>query len=263
MLRMKIIFWFSLALVISCSKDNTSEDVSPKVDYVATFDQEPCNITSVISVDREWEERLTYFSVLQTDTALLMCYTVIKDGRRFLCYASSQDGFVWEKPVLNRFEYNGSTRNNILLTGIIDGCCVFPKDEYIYFSAMGEDQHLHLYKSVNGLDFERLESFDVNYYIDSQYQIIYNALEDVFKLYLRGYKKVSAREHYNHNDRIYRIVVYTETKDIEHFSLLYPQDVFRKSGFPVLSKEFPLVMENAEEKEDYDVYTSCVNYFGK
>lgn len=262
MLRFKMIFCFFWALVVSCSKDDSSEVASPKVDYVATFDQEPCNITPVISVDREWEERLTYFSVLQTDTTLLMYYTVIKDGRRFLCYASSQDGYVWEKPVLNRFEYNGSTRNNILLTGIIDGCCVFRKDEYIYFSAMGEDQRLHLYKSVNGLDFEKLESFDVNYYVDGQYQIIYDPSLSHFKIFFRGYRKADKRSHYNHSDSIYRTVVYTETGDIENYKLLYDENrVYYRYGFPVLTDEFPVVMDNQEEIIDYDIYTPCVNCF--
>jgi len=232
MLRLKIIFGLLGFLVISCSKDNSSEGFSPKVDWVTTFNEEPCYITPVISVDREWEERLTYFSVLQTDTVSLMYYTVIKDGRRFLCYASSQDGYVWEKPVLNRFEYNGSTNNNILLTGIIDRYCVFRKDEYIYFSAMGEDQHLHLYKSVNGLDFEKLESFDVSYYVDGQYQIIYDPSLSHFKIFFRGYRKADKRSHYNHSDSIYRTVVYTETGDIENYKLLYDENrVYYRSCF--------------------------------
>lgn len=263
MLRLKIIFGLLGFLVISCSKDNSSEGFSPKVDWVTTFNEEPCYITPVISVDREWEERLTYFSVLQTDTVSLMYYTVIKDGRRFLCYASSQDGYVWEKPVLNRFEYNGSTNNNILLTGIIDRYCVFRKDEYIYFSAMGEDQHLHLYKSVNGLDFEKLESFDVSYYVDGQYQIIYDPSLSHFKIFFRGYRKADKRSHYNHSDSIYRTVVYTETGDIENYKLLYDENrVYYRSGFPVLTDEFPVVMDNWEEVIDYDIYTSCINYFG-
>ena len=32
-------------------------------------------------------------------------------------YATSRDGIVWEKPNVGRFEYEGSTANNVVLTG--------------------------------------------------------------------------------------------------------------------------------------------------
>jgi len=51
MLRLKIIFGLLGFLVISCSKDNSSEGFSPKVDWVTTFNEEPCYITPVISVE--------------------------------------------------------------------------------------------------------------------------------------------------------------------------------------------------------------------
>ena len=38
-----------------------------------------------------------------------------------------------------------------------------------------------------------------------------------------------------------------------------------RTGFttgPVLTDEFPVVMNNWEEVIDYDIYTSCINYFG-
>jgi hypothetical protein len=37
------------------------------------------------------------------------------EGRSRLCYAISQDGLNWEKPILGLVEYHGSRDNNILL----------------------------------------------------------------------------------------------------------------------------------------------------
>ena len=36
------------------------------------------------------------------------------DDTVLTCYAESQDGIVWEKPSLGRYEFEGSTDNNIL-----------------------------------------------------------------------------------------------------------------------------------------------------
>lgn len=45
------------------------------------------------------------------------------DGRRPLCYATSRDGYRWEKPELGLYEFGGSKRNNIV--GIWADPCYF------------------------------------------------------------------------------------------------------------------------------------------
>ena len=39
-------------------------------------------------------------------------------GNQVCCYAESQDGIVWEKPELGLHEHQGSSRNNIIWTGV-------------------------------------------------------------------------------------------------------------------------------------------------
>ena len=78
---------------------------------------------TVIRCERPWEGKsLHYTSVLNDGGRFRMWYRVsIGDPRVdapedtvLTCYAESRDGIVWEKPSLGRFEFEGSTDNNIL-----------------------------------------------------------------------------------------------------------------------------------------------------
>ena len=78
---------------------------------------------TVIQCDRPWEGKsLHYTSVLEEGGRFRMWYRVsIGDPRVdspgdtvLTCYAESRDGIVWEKPGLGRYEFEGSTDNNIL-----------------------------------------------------------------------------------------------------------------------------------------------------
>ena len=78
---------------------------------------------TVIQCDRPWEGKsLHYTSVLKDGGRFRMWYRVsIGDPRVdapedtvLTCYAESRDGIVWDKPDLGRFEFEGSTQNNIL-----------------------------------------------------------------------------------------------------------------------------------------------------
>ena len=78
---------------------------------------------TAIQCERPWEGKsLHYTSVLKDGGRFRMWYRVsIGDPRVdapgdtvLTCYAESRDGIVWEKPSLGRFEFEGSTDNNIL-----------------------------------------------------------------------------------------------------------------------------------------------------
>ena len=78
---------------------------------------------TVIQCDRPWEGKsLHYTSVVEDGGRYQMWYRVsIGDPRVdspgdtvLTCYAESRDGIVWEKPGLGRYEFKGSTDNNIL-----------------------------------------------------------------------------------------------------------------------------------------------------
>lgn len=65
-----------------------------------------------------------YFTVFQDDNLLRMYYrgsnydfAAQKGTHQVTCYAESKDGIHWTKPELNLFEFEGSTRNNIVWQG--------------------------------------------------------------------------------------------------------------------------------------------------
>ena len=76
--------------------------------------------------DRPWEGSGSgYHSVFRDGDLLRMYYKAwqltVHEGKLiqphplFACYAESRDGIHWEKPELGLVEFNGSTKNNILL----------------------------------------------------------------------------------------------------------------------------------------------------
>jgi len=75
----------------------------------------------VLLADKPWEAKSValYGTVLFDDEEKLfkMWYRAIEDTC-YACYATSQDGVHWHKPVLNAREYKGSTENNIVLGSV-------------------------------------------------------------------------------------------------------------------------------------------------
>lgn len=69
-----------------------------------------------------WEGTSVYIygTVLKNEPAgsgYRMWYTAYKEGKYYLCYATSRDGITWEKPSLGIYEYKGSKKNNICKVG--------------------------------------------------------------------------------------------------------------------------------------------------
>ena len=72
----------------------------------------------VLVSDRPWEgPRLAYATALYAEGRYQMWYGT-SNG---LCYAESTDGFTWRKPVLNLYERDGSTANNVVYPKLIEG----------------------------------------------------------------------------------------------------------------------------------------------
>ncbi len=78
---------------------------------------------NVIQCDRPWEGKsLHYTTVVDDGGTFRMWYRVSLGDPRvdspndtvLTCYAESRDGIVWEKPNLGRYDFEGSTDNNIL-----------------------------------------------------------------------------------------------------------------------------------------------------
>jgi hypothetical protein len=69
--------------------------------------------------EREWEagDRMDPVYFWHEDGQLHMLY----DAGKHSCYATSDDGYHWQRPTLNQTEFNGSTENNILKTATPPG----------------------------------------------------------------------------------------------------------------------------------------------
>ena len=80
----------------------------------------------VLVCDEPWEGNTSgYFTVFRDGDRYRMYYRgsshepeTGKASPQVTCYAESKDGIHWEKPDLGICEFNGSTDNNILLTGV-------------------------------------------------------------------------------------------------------------------------------------------------
>lgn len=92
---------------------------------------EPARKTGpVFQIDRPWERgNLSWAQVMHDDGRYRMWYGVSNpqpDGRSLLCYAESDDGLAWRKPELGIIEVDGSTSNNVVLSGAgsVESCIV-------------------------------------------------------------------------------------------------------------------------------------------
>jgi hypothetical protein len=69
----------------------------------------------VLVHDEPWEGRTGYYTVFEDNGRYRMYYRNQVDDREiYTTYAESDDGLDWRKPDLGRYEFDGSTANNIL-----------------------------------------------------------------------------------------------------------------------------------------------------
>ena len=74
---------------------------------------------NILKIEEPWHDRTAWFNVLYDDGHYRMWYTGGKTGvdGMFVCYAESDDGIEWRKPILNLIERDGSKQNNVVYTG--------------------------------------------------------------------------------------------------------------------------------------------------
>jgi hypothetical protein len=119
----------------------------------------------VITLDRPWEYALYLcgHSVIKVDNQLFLYYTNVlpfprvSHGALLLLAISSDEGKTWTKPELNLVSYDGSTANNIVIAGIVNGGNAFVDpaaraDERYKFvgTVMGAPLTLVLWSSADG-----------------------------------------------------------------------------------------------------------------
>jgi hypothetical protein len=191
----------------------------------------------LIVLDRSWEEEWTigsYLNVLYDDEqdCFKMWYSVrrkLSDARAdeadAVAYAVSDDGLLWDKPILNLFEDAGSTANNLVFpflrwgagTGIIKDCVetdpakrykmlfMFQSGDMIF---AGITQPVCVAYSVDGIHWDMPKGWRnpvIPEGSDTQLVAYWDAMIRRYVVYLRGRPNV-------------RIICMAESEDFETWS---------------------------------------------
>lgn len=250
-------------LLYACQKE-----VSDSIDYVKLLNRQPDSEISVITCDKPWEKELSFPTIISLPDKYIMYYITYNglSSRCFCtCYAESSDGIHWIKPELGLVEFEGNKNNNIISLDF-EGISVEYHQGVFYLLSYAVDFKTYLYKSLDGVIFTKVESFDIPYCCDSQNQILWDPASRNYKIYLRSwYKSKNKNIKYNHTDSLYRAVSLLEINNPEVARLLTNDDPFWRWGIssgipPALSDELPIIMQNTSN-EDYDIYNSCVHIY--
>lgn len=125
----------------------------------------------LLEADSPWENGNMQFygSVVQAEgQPFQMWYTVIhQPWKMYLCYAESEDGLSWRKPLLDLFEYEGQ-RTNIVLTADPHGAAVIydaaePRPDWRYKMLAGTSPAACIcaYHSADGIHWQPVRRFPV------------------------------------------------------------------------------------------------------
>lgn len=267
--RLFLLFCF-LGITITAQSQISSASDS----IVMILVQEPDEVIEVLSCDKPYENRLDYATILFDGDKYVMYYRAINPksiSHASHCYATSLDGIHWTKPDLGLVEYDGDSHNNIISDAFMGISVEKANGGYFLLSdrkffeerdTIKCDKNLELYKSSNGTEFAKCDSFIVPFWCDSQNQILWDSYTQSFKLFLRSwYKSDNSHILYNHNF-YYRSVSYVETQDPQHFTINDSTPFYHrgKDVPPSLNDEIPIIIKN-ESNEDYDIYNPSVHQY--
>jgi hypothetical protein len=267
-MRMRKMFFPLLIHVFCCCNSYCLSNRN----IVELLQREPDEVIDVLKCDKPWELKFDYATILKTDTCYVMYYRA-RNSKQYprlnYCRAISKDGIHWEKPNLYQIEYDGSTENNIV-SGAIDGVCVeyangiyWLLSDRTYVDGV-QKRGLVLYRSSDGIHFERYSRFEVPYFCDSQNRLLWDSTTNTFKLYLRSwYKSPNRNRVYHHTHGFYRAVSLFETPTLDCSLPLSATPLYLtgKKEPPAVNKELPIVIENRSKTEDFDIYGAYVNKY--
>lgn len=112
-----------------------------------------------------------------------------------ICYAESDDGIKWTKPDLGLIEVDGSTHNNIVLTGVYDNFTPFRDDNprcapEAKYKALGQSRDgLIAWQSPDGIHWQRLGDKPVitKGAFDSQNIAVWDSEINKYRAYIRDF----------------------------------------------------------------------------
>jgi hypothetical protein len=161
---------------------------------------------NILNDEEPWHNRTAWFNVLYEDGRYRMWYGAHQVPRRgmFVCYAESDDGIRWRKPILNLIERDGSKQNNIVYTGgpgpgvgvgvelgnVFRDPVAKPEERYkmiypAWMGAPGEEGVTLGATSSDGLHWTRTRNFFLSRYCDTQNVATYDSVLGKYVAYIR------------------------------------------------------------------------------
>ena len=261
-----------LILLLSCLCSYCAGQTLANSDVISILKSEPDTVMDVLQCDKPWELKFDYATILKTDSCYVMYYRVRSSKhspKLSYCRAVSEDGLHWAKPDVGIVGFNGSRDNNII-SDIVDGVAV----EYVNgvywllsdrtYVENSQKRGLVMYRSDDGIHFERYEKFVVPYFCDSQNCFFWDSTTNTFKIYLRSwYKSQNPKIDYHHTHRLYRGVSLLEIPSLDYTLPIgnKPLKLSGKKEPPSISKELPMVIMNRSKSEDFDIYGGYVHKY--
>ncbi|MCB1122920.1 MAG: hypothetical protein KJT03_15300, partial [Verrucomicrobiae bacterium] len=183
----------------------------------------------VLQFDEPWERYFTgYFTVIKDEDVFRMYYRgwPNPEADEVTCYAESNDGFHWQKPVLGLHAYAGRKDTNILLMGrpdISSDFCPFidtnpvsrPEEK---FKALGgkRAEGLFALSSADGIHWKQMHDEPVfrQGAFDSQNVPFWSESEGMYVLYFRVFSSGNIEDPF----RGLRTIARTTSKDFIHWT---------------------------------------------
>jgi hypothetical protein len=214
----------------------------------------------VVNHDEPWEgDGCDFHNIVDDDGLYRMYYlgwetmdpdvTEHKPRPIVVCYAESRDGIVWEKPHLNICEFEGSTKNNIILdseTAKYDNFFVFidknpqcpDSERYKGVGLDGNDHYLWCFTSSDGIHFTKSWRITNQGKFDTLNTALWDKHSGRYFCYIRDFHDVPADGNLNEGVRDVRWLV---------------SDDFKNWSTPVLL--------DFGEGDDYPIYTNVVQQY--
>lgn len=225
--------------------------------------------TTIVKPDSLWEAGGLVWCSAHQSGDMVYLYYLADDGskHRHLCYAYSYDGVNFIKPNLYQYTFNGNKRNNIIDIPLYTATFFYDSSSETTpyrLCGMGGDSKLHTATSKDGVYFTMDPKVLVDYFADSQNQVIYDAETRKYKYYLRNYVYDTTIAKPYQNIFYYRAVAYYEADSLEEIkvaanALHHP---FSSSLYSITT-EYPTILNYDRSIAECDVYTGGVVKYAK
>ena len=158
---------------------------------------------NIFNHQEAWHDRTEWYSVLYDEGRYRMWYSagVGSLNEMFVCYAESDDGITWRKPILNLIEKFGSKQNNIVYAGgpggghlelgnVFRDPVAKPDERYkmiypTWLGGPGQEGATLGATSSDGLNWTRTREIFVGRYCDTQNVATYDPVLGKYVAYIR------------------------------------------------------------------------------